>query len=168
VLALLEEGVGAAAVAEVEVLPRFAVGGAAGGDRVAVDEDFDGAHVPREVAGVVVGPGQRVRGELRVVRGRLGRPVAEPFLQLEERHRLLGVVELAGDGGPGPVAGDVAADVCGGDAGLAAEHRDDGRVDVVLGDPAGAVGEQEVGVRSARADKADYCLASILPRLKRC
>ncbi|MFK0113862.1 hypothetical protein [Streptomyces sp. NPDC091217] len=40
--------------------------------------------------------------------------------------------------------GDVAADVGRGDSGLAAEHRDDRRVDAVLGDLAGAVGEQEV------------------------
>jgi hypothetical protein len=44
------------------------------------------------------------------------------------------------------VAGDVAADIGAGDAGLAAEHRDDRLVDAVLCDPAGAVGEQEVGV----------------------
>ena len=37
--------------------------------------------------------------------------MTEPSLKFEQCHRLLGVVELAGDGGPGPVAGDVAADV---------------------------------------------------------
>ena len=42
------------------------------------------------------------------------------------------------------MAGDVAADVCGGDAGLAAEGGDDPVVDVALIDPAGADGEQEV------------------------
>lgn len=55
-LTLFEEGVGAPAVAEVEELPGLA---AAEGNRVVVDEDFDGAHVPGEVAGLVVGPGQR-------------------------------------------------------------------------------------------------------------
>ncbi|MGW0949137.1 hypothetical protein ACWD4O_42235 [Streptomyces sp. NPDC002623] len=55
VLALLEEGVGAPAVAEVVVLPGFAAGSGTGGDRVAVDEDSDGAYVPDEVASVVVG-----------------------------------------------------------------------------------------------------------------
>ncbi len=71
--------------------------------------------------------------------------MTEPFLQLEQRHGLLGVVEPAGDRGPGPVAGDVAADVGRGDTGLAAEHRDDRRVDVALGDPAGPVGELRLG-----------------------
>jgi hypothetical protein len=49
------------------------------------------------------------------------------------------------------VAGDVAADVGGGHAGLAAQHRDDGLVDVVLGDAAGTVGEQEVHVLAGLA-----------------
>ncbi|HYA50919.1 MAG TPA: hypothetical protein VEG33_07080, partial [Streptosporangiaceae bacterium] len=70
--------------------------------------------------------------------------MAEPGLQLEQRHRLLGVVELAGDRGPCPVAGDGAAHVGVGGPGLAAEHRDDGVVDVGGGDAAGAEGEQQI------------------------
>jgi hypothetical protein len=62
--ALLEEGVVAEPVSQVVVLPRFAAGGGSGGDSVAVDEDFDGADVAFEVAGIAVGPGQRVRGDL--------------------------------------------------------------------------------------------------------
>jgi hypothetical protein len=46
--------------------------------------------------------------------------VPEPSLQLEQGHRLFGVVELAGDGGADPVAGDVAADIGGRDAGSGA------------------------------------------------
>ena len=84
------------------------------GDRVAVDEDLDGADVAGEVPRVVVGPGQRGGADLCVELRRLWRAVAEPGLQLEQRHRLLGVVELAGDRGAGPVAGDVPADVGGG------------------------------------------------------
>ncbi len=60
--ALLEEGVAAESVAEVVVLPRLTSGGSAGGRRVAVDEDFDGADVAGEVAGVVVCLGQGIRG----------------------------------------------------------------------------------------------------------
>jgi hypothetical protein len=70
--------------------------------------------------------------------------MAEPGLQLEQRHRLLGVVELAGDGGAGAVAGDVAADIGGGDTGLGAQRRDDGVVDVDLGHGLGADREQHV------------------------
>jgi len=51
-------------VAEVVVLPRLAGRGGAGGDRVAVDEDLDGADVAGEVPGVVVGPGQGDRADL--------------------------------------------------------------------------------------------------------
>ena len=47
-LALFEEGVDARALPEVEVLPRLAAGGGTGGDYSAVDQDFDGADVPRE------------------------------------------------------------------------------------------------------------------------
>jgi len=49
------------------------------------------------------------------------------------------------------VAGDAAADVGGGDPCLAAEHGDDSGVDVVLGDAAGAVREQEVHAFSGLA-----------------
>jgi hypothetical protein len=61
------------------------------------------------------------------------------------------VVELAGDGGPAAVAGDVAADVGGGDAGLGAQRRDDRVVDVVLGDRLGADAEQDVRVLAGPA-----------------
>jgi hypothetical protein len=64
VLTLLEEGVGAQPVAEVIVLPRLARGSLPGGDGIAVDEDLDRAGVALEVAGVLVGAGQRVRGDL--------------------------------------------------------------------------------------------------------
>jgi hypothetical protein len=62
--ALLEEGVAAVPVAEVVVLPWLPgrCGSVLGG--VPVDEDLDGADVALEVAGVAVGPGQRVRGDL--------------------------------------------------------------------------------------------------------
>jgi hypothetical protein len=98
VLALLEERVGAVAVSQVVVLPGLASGCGAAGDGVAVDEELDGADVAGEVAGVVVGPGQRVWGDLRVVLGGFGAAVAEPGLELEQSHGFLGVVELAGDG----------------------------------------------------------------------
>ncbi|WP_293988519.1 hypothetical protein [Streptomyces sp.] len=65
-------------MAQAIVLPGFAAGGGAGCDRVAVDKDLDGADLASEVAGLVVGPGQRVRGDLRVVGRRFRRAVAEP------------------------------------------------------------------------------------------
>jgi hypothetical protein len=66
---LLEEGVAAVAVSQVVVLPGFVGCGGAGGDGVAVDEDFDGAEVAGEVAGVAVGLGQGGGGEFGVVLG---------------------------------------------------------------------------------------------------
>ena len=138
-------------MAEVVVLPGLAAGGGAGGDGVAVEEDLDGADVAGEVPGLGVGLGQRVRGDLRVVLGGGRRAVPEPGLQLEQGHRLLGVVELAGDRGAGPVAGDVAADVGGRDAGFGAERRDDRAVDVGLGDRVRADGEEQVDVLAGLA-----------------
>jgi alkylresorcinol/alkylpyrone synthase len=44
--------------------------------------------------------------------------VPELCLKFEQCHGLFGVVELAGDGGPGPMAGDIVADVGSRDAGL--------------------------------------------------
>lgn len=70
--------------------------------------------------------------------------MSEPCLQLEQGHRLLGVVQQAGDSAPGPAAGDFAADSAGGDSGRRGQRRDDRAVDVVLGDAFGAVGEQEL------------------------
>ena len=67
VLALFEEGVGAVAVSEVVVLPGLAGRGGAGGDRVAVNEDLDGAYVAGEVPGVLVSLGQGVGADLCVV-----------------------------------------------------------------------------------------------------
>jgi hypothetical protein len=49
VRALLEAGVGAPALAEVEVLPGLTRRGGAGGDRVAVNQDLDRADVAGEV-----------------------------------------------------------------------------------------------------------------------
>jgi hypothetical protein len=73
-----------------------------------------------------------------------GERVTQPFLQLEQGHRLLGVVELTGDRGPRPVAGDVAADVGGWDTGLGTECRNDAFVQVPTADALGSVGEQQV------------------------
>ena len=131
-------------MSEVVVLPWLVVRGGAGGDGVAVKEHFDGAHVAREVPGVAVGLRQCVRGDLGVVLGGLWRAMTEPGLQLEQGHRFLGVVELAGDRGSGCVAGDVPPDISGGDAGLVAKHRDDRVVDVVAAEPAGSDSEQQV------------------------
>ena len=109
--ALLKECVGAVAVSEVVVLPGLAVGGLTGADGVAVDEDLDGANVAGEVSGVVVGLGQGVRGDLGVVLGRRWGAVAKPGLQLEQSHRLLGVVELACDCSSGSMAGNTSPDI---------------------------------------------------------
>ena len=68
----------------------------------------------------------------------------EPGLQLEQRHRVLGVVELGGDRRPGAVAGDRAADVLARDAGLAAQQRDQHPVDVVRAELRAAEAEQHV------------------------
>lgn len=59
---MFEEGVGAVSVPEVAILPRLTLGNLAVLDGCAVDEYFDGPDVAGEVAGVVVGLGQRGRG----------------------------------------------------------------------------------------------------------
>ena len=56
-------------MAQVVVLPGFAAGCGAGCNRVAVEEDLDGADVAGEVPGLGVGLAERVRGDLRVVLG---------------------------------------------------------------------------------------------------
>jgi hypothetical protein len=76
-------------VAEVEELPRSPGGRGAGLDRLAVEEDLDDPDVAGEVAGVGVRPREGRRGDLGVVLGLRWRAMAEPGLDLEERHRLL-------------------------------------------------------------------------------
>jgi len=61
---LLEEGVAAEPVPQVVVLPRFPGSRGPVLDRLPVDQDLDGAHVAFEVAGVAVGLGEGVRGDL--------------------------------------------------------------------------------------------------------
>ncbi|WP_435271422.1 hypothetical protein [Streptomyces sp. 1222.5] len=155
-------------MAKVIVLPGVAVRGGARSDGIAVDKDFDGVNVASKVAGVVIDLGQRVRGDLHIVGGGFGSSGSEPFLQLEQGHGLLGVVKLAGMVGTGPVAGDVAANVGGGNAGFPAEHRDDRPVDVVLGGPAGAKGEHEVrALVRLRVEDGGLVGADRLPGLDR-
>jgi hypothetical protein len=79
--------------------------------------------------------------------------VPEPGLQLEQGHRLLGVVELAGDGRAGPVAGDIAADIGGRDPGPDAQRRDDGPVDVGLADRVRAEENSGLGAQYRRIVK---------------
>ncbi|MBC9731140.1 hypothetical protein [Streptomyces sp. TRM68367] len=55
---------------EVVVLPGLPADGGAGGDRVPVDEDFDGADVALEVPGVAVCLDQLVRADLDVMLSR--------------------------------------------------------------------------------------------------
>jgi len=69
VRALLEEGVAAVPVPEVVVLPWLPGGRGPVLGGLPIDEDLDGADVALEVAGVAVGPGEGVRGDLRVVLG---------------------------------------------------------------------------------------------------
>jgi hypothetical protein len=64
---LLEEAIGAVAVAEVVVLPRLPGRRRTGGDGVAGDEHFDGADVAGEVSGVAVGLRQGCRGDRGVM-----------------------------------------------------------------------------------------------------
>jgi hypothetical protein len=64
-------------------------------------------------------------------------------LQLEQGHRVLGVVEVAGDGGPGAVAGDPPVGVPGRDSRLPAKPRDQASVQILDGDPLGTVAEEQ-------------------------
>jgi len=56
--------------------------------------------------------------------------MTEPGLELVETHRLLGVVELAGDGVPSSVTGDPSASVTFRNARLLAEGGDERRIDI--------------------------------------
>src|SRR5207237_7458563 len=70
--ALFEEAVRTQTVTQVKVLPWSPRRGGAAGDRVSVDEHLDGPDVASEIAGVVVGLGQRGRRNPGVVLSRFG------------------------------------------------------------------------------------------------
>jgi hypothetical protein len=84
-----EEAVGAVAVSEVEVLPRFPRGRRAAHNSLAVDENLDRAHITGEIASVCVRFGQGGRRNPGIVLGGRWRTVAKPRLELKERHRFL-------------------------------------------------------------------------------
>ena len=56
--------------------------------------------------------------------------MTKPCLQLEQSHRLLGVVELRGDGRASPVAGDASTRVLSWHTGFVAERRNQRRVQI--------------------------------------
>lgn len=64
--ALIEEVVGAVAMAEVVELPRF-IGWAFVSDGILIDQDLNSPDVPGEVTGILVGPGQLGWRDLRVM-----------------------------------------------------------------------------------------------------
>ena len=144
VRALVEEVVGAVAVPEVVEPPRLARRRRPVPDGVPVEEQFDGAQITAEIARVLVGPGKLGRRDAGVVLRGGRRAMPEPGLQVEQRQRLPGVEELAGDRRAGAVAGDGPARVALWHPGLAAEQRDEAGVEVPRADRLGAVGEEEV------------------------
>src|SRR5690606_22496449 len=139
---LVEEFVGAQAVAEVIEPPRLPGGRLL--DRVLVDEHLDRPHVALEVTRVGVGLRELRRRDRHIVLRRGGRAVPEPCLQLEERHRLARVEELARDRCARPVARDGATGVLRGDLRHPAEDGDDRLVDQLSPPSPRPVHEQEV------------------------
>lgn len=70
--------------------------------------------------------------------------MSQPCLQLEERHGLLGVIELGGDRRPSPVAGNRAPGICLRHSSLPTEHRDERLIEVQLPKPPVSMGEEIV------------------------
>jgi hypothetical protein len=128
---------------EIEVLPGRAARRRGVLDDLTIDQHLDGPDVTPEVASVRVRLRQAGGRDLRVVLGRLRRAMTEPRLQLEQGHRLLGVVELARDRGARPMARDAAARVLPWHARLAAERRDQRVIEVFARDAPGSKTEQQ-------------------------
>src|SRR5258708_4175150 len=165
--ALLEEAIRAQTMAEVKVLPWSPRRGGAAGDRVSVDEHLDRADIASEIAGVVVRLSQRGRRDARVVLGGFRRPMPQPGLELEERHGLFGVVQLAGDRGPSAMAGDASARIFEWNTRLAAKQRNQGLVEVRRPEQTAAPGEQHRGALTRLAiDKQRLWLPLQLPSRK--
>src|SRR5205814_10608322 len=121
-LALLKEVVGAVAMAKIVKLPRLRCG-ASTSHQILIDQNFDSPKVACKIACIRVGLGDLQGSDLGIVlSGRWSR-MAQPLLQLEERHRLSRVIQLRRDRRPGAVTGDVAAHIGERNASLFAEGR---------------------------------------------
>jgi hypothetical protein len=97
------------AVPQVKVLPGRAMGHCPLFDDLPVNEHLDRPHVAREILRIRIGFGQGSRGNAGIILRGLWRAMPQPGLQLEQGHGLFGVVELAGNGGPGAMTGDAPA-----------------------------------------------------------
>ena len=91
-----------------------------------------------KVLGLGIGFGQPCWVECHVVlRGRR-RAVAEPGLELKQRHRFFGIEELTGNGRPCAMTADPTARIGGRNTGFATEYRNEPLVQVLAGQCSGA------------------------------
>ena len=95
-------------MSEIVELPGFS-GCTPAADDLLVYEHLNRAKVSREVASIGIRLCQLDGRDLCIVLRRSRRAVAEPLLQLEERHWFFGIEELRRNRGAGAMAGDVAA-----------------------------------------------------------
>src|SRR5262249_18525506 len=126
-------------------------------DGLPIDQDLDGPDVAGEVARVGVQLRQAGWRNLRVVLGRLRRAVTEPRLQLEQGHRLPGVVELACDRGARPMAPDAATRVSARYASVAAKRWDERVIEVFARDAPGPKTEQQRERSPVRGSSRSGC-----------
>src|SRR5207244_7700811 len=159
---LFKEAVRAETVTQVEVLPGCTLGRCAAGDRLSIDKHLDRTYVPRKIASVVVCLGEGRRRNARVVLGRLGRTMPQPGLQLEQRHWLLGVVELAGDRGPSAMAGDPPARIFHRYAAFTAQQRNQGFVEVEWRQCTTTPGEQQRDALASLAIDEEWLWPALL------
>src|ERR1043165_2832816 len=95
---LIEEFVGAVAVSQVEEAPRFSCRCGTTLDHILINEDPDGSCIALKIASLLVRFCYFRWFSLRILLRRTNVAMTEPFLQLEQRHRLTGIVQLRGDG----------------------------------------------------------------------
>src|SRR5260370_25771989 len=79
--------------------------------------------------------------------------MAKPCLQLKQRHRLFGIVELTGDSRPRTMTGDPPTNVLQGHASLATQSRNQSHVEVLLCHVRGTIAEEKLNVFSCSAIK---------------
>ena len=114
VRALIEEVVSAKAMAEIVKAPWLAGSRCPIPDGVLINQNLDRTQVALEVSGALDRTRQPGRRHGSIVLRRCRRRVPKPGLQLEQRQRFLGVVELRRDRRACPVACDAAARVTSG------------------------------------------------------
>src|SRR6266498_3494672 len=128
--ALLKKVIGAVTMSEIVELPRLSRSRRSALDGLLINENCNVAQVSLEVFRIRIRFRQLRRCRFDVVFGRGEMAMSEPLLQIPDRHRFPGVIELRGDSRSGAVARDRPLRISFRHTSLTTQHRDQPRIEM--------------------------------------